>query len=81
MRTTVTLSDDVAAALDRLQRQEGLSPKEVINLAVREFVTRRSQKLASRPHKTPTVDLGRCLVGSLDDVSEALAFAEGEGFR
>ena len=32
-------------------------------------------------YQTPTVDLGRCLVGSLDDVVEVLAVAEGERFR
>jgi hypothetical protein len=26
-------------------------------------------------------DLGRCLIGSLDDVSEALAIGEGEDFQ
>jgi hypothetical protein len=25
--------------------------------------------------------LGRCLLGSLDDIAEALAFAEGEAFQ
>ena len=31
--------------------------------------------------RTETVSLGRCLVGSLDDVTAALALAEGERFR
>ena len=33
------------------------------------------------PCRTPTADLGRCRPGSLDDVAEALAAAEGERFR
>jgi len=32
-------------------------------------------------YKTPTVDLGTCLIGSLDDVHEALAPAEGDDAR
>jgi hypothetical protein len=32
-------------------------------------------------YHTRAVSLGRCLVGSLDVVSEALAVAEGEAFR
>ena len=31
--------------------------------------------------KTSTGDLGRCRMGRLDDVAEALAVAEGERFR
>ena len=33
------------------------------------------------PYKTPTVDLGPCRLGSLDDVAKALATAEGERFQ
>lgn len=81
MRTTVTLEDDVAAALSRLEKQEGLSPKEVINVAVREFVSRRARRPRGAAYRTPAVDLGPCLIGSLDDVGEALAHAEGDDFR
>jgi hypothetical protein len=81
MRTTVTLEDDVASALARIEKTEGTSPKEVINLAVREYIARRARKSKAGTYKTPTVDLGPCLVGSLDDVGEALALSEGENFR
>lgn len=33
------------------------------------------------PFKTKSVSLGQCLVGSIDDVAETLALAEGESFR
>lgn len=33
------------------------------------------------PYRTPAVSLGKCLVGDLDDVSEALALGEGVVFR
>ena len=81
MRTTVTLEDDVAAALARLEKQEGLSPKEVINRAVRQFVAARARRPTVSAYQTPTVDLGKCLVGSLDDVGEAIALGEGDDFR
>jgi predicted transcriptional regulator len=81
MRTTVTLEDDVATALARLEKQEGLAPKEVINRAVREFIARRGRKEKSAPFRTATVDLGELRIGSLDDVAEALALGEGDDFR
>jgi metal-responsive CopG/Arc/MetJ family transcriptional regulator len=81
MRTTVTLEDDVAKALERIAKDEGIPPKEIINTAVREFVGRRRRKPAGAAYRTPTVDLGTCLIGSLDDVHEALALAEGDDAR
>jgi len=81
MRTTVTLEDDVVVALKRLEKREGMSAKEVINVALREFVARRARKRALATYKTKTVDLGKCLVGSVDDVGEALALAEGDNYR
>jgi hypothetical protein len=32
-------------------------------------------------YRTSAVDLGRCRIGSLDDIAEVLAVAEGEEFR
>jgi len=81
MRTTVTLEDDVAKALSRLAKEDGLSPKQIINTALREFVGRRRRKAPVTRYKTPTVDLGPCLIGSLDDVHEAIALAEGDDAR
>ena len=81
MRTTVTLEDDVVVALKRLEKREGMSAKEVINVALREFVARRARKRSLATYKTKTVDLGKCLVGSVDDVGEALALAEGDNYR
>ena len=36
MRTTLTLQDDVAAAVDRLRRSEGIGVSEAVNRLVRE---------------------------------------------
>jgi hypothetical protein len=78
MRTTITLEGDVVAALARLEKEEGMSAREAINLAVRAFVAGRTRQVE---YTTPTADLGSCLVGSLDDVGESLAFAERDDFR
>ncbi len=82
MRTTLTLDDDVAALLERVRAERGSGLKDVVNEALRlglRGLTARPRRRTA--YRTPTVSLGRCLVGSLDDVSEALALAEGEAFR
>jgi hypothetical protein len=82
MRTTVTLDDDVSKALSRLLKEEDTSAKQVINDALRDFMMRRAAPSPPRaPFETSTVDLGRCLLGSLDDVADALALAEGDAFK
>jgi hypothetical protein len=35
---------------------------------------------ASR-YETPFASVGRCLIGNLNDISEALAIADGEAYR
>lgn len=83
MRTTLTLDDDVAAALERYRKASKLGLKEAVNEAMRLGLARiQHEKTEPRkPYRTPEVTLGRCLVSSIDDVAEALAVAEGETFR
>ena len=78
MRTTLTLDADVAALLRRMQQTHGRSFKATVNDALRQMAAPSARPA---PCRTPTADLGRCLLGSLDDVAEALAVAEGERFR
>ena len=82
MRTTLTLDSDVAALAKRMQRVRGQSFKAVVNEALR-CGLRAMAAPSGQPaaYRTPAVDLGRCRIGSLDDVGEALAVAEGEDFR
>ena len=80
MRRTITLEDDVEAALAQLQ-QEGMSLKEAVNTALREFAARRSRQPKGARYTTPTVDLGQRLRGSVEEVGEALAHGEGDDFR
>lgn len=83
MRTTLTIEDDVAAELERLRKSREASFKDVVNEALRlglkEITTRprRPRKL----HRTRSVSLGRCNTGSIDNIADALAVAEGESYR
>ena len=82
MRTTLTLDADVAALLRRMQQAHGRSFKAVVNDALRQGLRQMAAPPEPPAHyRTPVVDLGRCLAGSLDDVAEALAVAEGEQFQ
>lgn len=74
MRTTLTLEDDVAIAVERLRRSQNRPLKEIVNRALREGLKRLEAKPEpSAPFRTRSVSLGRCLVGDLEDVSETLA--------
>lgn len=82
MRTTLTLDDDVAAALARLRKARAVSQKELVNEALR--LGLRRMTAANRPRRrirTRSVSLGPCRLGSLDNVVDALAVVEGESFR
>jgi hypothetical protein len=82
MRTTLTIDDDVAVALERVRRQRDARLKDLVNEALR----RGLREMAARPKhhepfRTQSVALGRVWIGGIDNVAEALAIAEGEGFR
>lgn len=77
MRTTLSLDDDVAALLARIQKKTKKSFKVTVNDALRQGLAMMEHPL--KPAKrfvTKGVSLGRCLVGSIDDVAEVLAVAE-----
>ncbi len=79
MRTTLTLDADVAALLRRIQHTHGRSLEAVVNDALRQgLLQMMTQSGPSTHYRTPAVDLGRCLVASLDDVADVLAVAESE---
>ena len=83
MRTTLSLDKDVAATLERVRRARKSSMKAVVNEALRYGLRRMAapEKTPRKPFRTRTLSLGRCLVGSLDNVTEVLALAEGERFK
>ena len=77
----MTLDKDVAAALERLRKARKASLKSVVNDALRQGLGKIASPPARRATRTRAVALGRCLAGSIDNISEALAAAEGEQFR
>jgi hypothetical protein len=81
MRTTLTLDADVAVLLEKARRAKGLSFKQIVNEALRAGLSEMTTGQRRHRFKTRHADLGRCLIGSLDDVSEALAAGEGEAFQ
>jgi hypothetical protein len=82
MRTTLTIDDDVATALERLRRSEDKSLKEVVNQTLRRGLEQLNTPAKPRkPFKTRSVSIGRCLIGNLDDISEVIAIAEGEDHK
>ena len=82
MRTTLTLDDDVAAALERLRKSRDISLKDVINDALRRGLRDMSQpKKPHKPYRMRTANLGPSKIGSLDKISDVLALIEGEDYR
>lgn len=82
MRTTLTLDDDVAVQIETLRRERKTTLKGTVNAALRQGLRAMAEaQPARRQICTTAVSLGRCLLPTIDDVSEALAIAEGESFR
>jgi plasmid stability protein len=82
MRTTLTLDDDVAAALERLRQARGSSLKALTNDVLRQgLAAMEAPKRRRRAFRTRTVSLGRCRIGTIANVAEALALVEGESFK
>ena len=82
MRTTITLEDDVAAALKRLRKGRDLKFKALVNLVLREGIKSMMGPVKKRKSfQTRSVNLGSCRTANVDNVAEVLAIAEGESFR
>ena len=82
MRTTLTLDDDVAAAIERLRRTGDANLKDIVNDALRKGLNDLTVRPKQRePSQTQVVDLGRMRLPSIDNISESLAVAEGEAFK
>ena len=76
----MTLDPDVAAAIERHRKKHDQSLKQVVNDLLRKGLEREETRPPFEPYHTSGASVGPCLVGSLDDVAEALAIAEGEDF-
>jgi len=76
MRTTVTLADDVAAAVERIRQERGLGLSEALNELVRSGLRRRPAKTPFRQRSRP---LG--FLVDVTDVAEAVELLEGPAAR
>ena len=82
MRTSITLEDDVAAALKRLGKQRGVKFETLINQALRVGMRSLMGPTTKRNvFRTRSVNLGSYRAGNVDNVAEVLAVAEGESFK
>lgn len=82
MRTTLTLDDDVAIALDRVRERGKYTLKAAVNEALRRGLREMEEPDTGRePYRIKPVSLGGCFLDNLDDVAEVLVYAEGEDFK
>jgi hypothetical protein len=82
MRTTLTLDDDVAAAIEHRRRELNHTLKEEVNDLIRAGLAHMDEKrLPTPPFCIKPLSIGKPLVDNFDDVSAVLAMAEGESYR
>jgi len=81
MRTTLTLDDDVTVQIERLRRARDVSLKNIVNEALRRGLRDMSTPARKRrSFHTRQFHMGKSLI-NMDNVSEVLAYLEGEGFK
>ncbi len=83
MRTTLSLDDDVAAQLRKYQQDRKLSFKSALNEALRVGLAQARHGPTGRRkrYRVRPVNLGRCLLPSLDNIADVLALVEGEDHK
>jgi hypothetical protein len=76
MRTTITLSDDVAAAVERLRRERSIGLSEAVNDLVRQGLVAGHERALFHQR---THDLGEGV--DVTDVAEAIETLDGPAAR
>lgn len=76
MRTTLTLADDVAAAVERLRRERSIGISEAVNELIRRGLAHRP---AGAPFRQTTHDLGAGL--DYSNVGDAIETLDGPDAR
>ena len=71
MRTTVTLEDDVAAAVERLRSSDGIGVSDAVNRLVRDGLARPAP---SKPYVHQSYDMG--LKVDVTNVGEVLGWLD-----
>ena len=76
MRTTVTLADDVSAAVEQLRRERSIGVSEAVNELIRRGLAtkRERRRFRQRSHSVG-------LRIDVTDVAEAVELAEGADYR
>ena len=78
------MDEDVAIELQRLQRKRGEPFKQTVNAVLRAGLSTLSgrRRSAEQPRvQTEPAALGTPRLKNVDNISEVLAFAEGEDYR
>lgn len=78
MRTTVTLDDDIAVAVEQLRRQHGLGTSAAVNALARQGLTHGGRQRSVFRQRVSSLGAARI---PLDDIASALAVLEGETHR
>ncbi|CAN5172536.1 hypothetical protein BH20ACT3_BH20ACT3_08500 [soil metagenome] len=78
MRTTVTLADDVAVAVDSLRREEGLGTSEAVNALARRGLAHHDGGANRFTQRASSLGTSRI---PLDDIGATLEVLEGEAHR
>ncbi len=80
MRTTVTLRDDLALALERIRKERDSSFKDVLNEAVEHGVIQMQDKphRQRKPFNIRTFDLGKPLFNGAEELKELIARLDEE---
>ncbi len=83
MRTTLTIDADVSAQLQQLRARKDRPFKQLVNEVLRAGLTVLDRDNGAVQHGpyTRVVSLGRPRLPAVDDVSEAMAIAEGDDYR
>jgi Ribbon-helix-helix protein, copG family len=76
VRTTVTLADDVVAAIEQLRKERGLGLSDALNELARAGLTQRTERAQFTQESHP---LG--LKIDVTNVADALELLEGESAR
>ena len=76
MRTTLTLADDVAAAVEKLQRERSIGLSDAVNELVRAGLTKQEPVA---PFRQQTHDLGRGI--DFTNVADAIETLDGPAAR
>jgi hypothetical protein len=82
MKTTLTIDNDVLAALDQFRRCRNGTLEEIVNEALRRGLREmEAQSKPRKPFRTMSVDCGAPLIANIDNVAEVLAIIEGEDYK